>query len=216
MNTQKQIGTASQLCSFLPLVLLFLSGINGFVAISQPGDTSDKASDKTVLTNHGIKTQGLWTATIENEKLDIHFKKDGDNENYSSNTTFSLNEFSSLPNERQGEFKLTREAGTILFTGKFEGDKGSGKYHFIPEPSYNTFMLNQGLKELQADDLFVFFLVNLKKDYINVLHNYGYTDFTKNDLIPLAALGIDEAYIKFWKQNGYDNVTLSDLIPLNH
>jgi hypothetical protein len=43
-----------------------------------------------------------------------------------------LNEFKDLPRGKEGTFSLTCEAGTMDFTGKFEGDKGMGQYKFSP------------------------------------------------------------------------------------
>ena len=109
--------------------------------------------------------------------------------------------------------RLTREAGTMQFTGKFEGDKGMGQYKFIPDKNYSEGMHKEGIEITGDADLMVFFLVNLKSSYVPMLKKNGYTDLDKDKLIPLAALGVDEAYIKSIKEAGFPNIDLDNLVP---
>src|SRR5215204_1323966 len=157
--------------------------------------------------------KGTWFGAIKNNEIHIEFSKD-ENKRSSSSTTFLLNELSNIPKEQNGEFKITREAGSLLFNGKFDDKIGTGSYVFTPAKGYSEYMNSKGLNDLNANDLFAFLIVDIKKDYVQMLLNNGYKEFTKNELIPLAALDIDEAYIKIWKQNGYTDIKLSDLIPL--
>ena len=41
-----------------------------------------------------------------------------------------------FPKERSGTFNITREAGKMEMTGKFEGDTGMGTYKFIADKAY--------------------------------------------------------------------------------
>jgi hypothetical protein len=157
-------------------------------------------------------TDGSWTATIKNDNVHIRFKKDNE-PNSSNSSSFSLSAFGVLPKDQTGEFKLTREAGIILFIGKFVGNEGTGRYKFIPGKDYVDYMNKQGIKDLDEQDLFAFFQVNVTKNYVKVLLDNGY-HVTKSELIPLAALNVDEDYIRFWKDNGYKDISASDLIPM--
>jgi hypothetical protein len=74
--------------------------------------------------------------------------------------TFSLSDFPNLPRGTNGDFKLTREAGTMNFNGKFDGDQGMGRYKFEPNKEYGSYMSAQGIGKLDDGDLMTFFFVN--------------------------------------------------------
>ena len=172
MNAYKLPGSApSKPIRYWHFLLLILFALNGICGISQAG-----------------KVQGAWSATINNDKVDIEFRMQGDNHNSSSNDNFLLSELSAIPKDQKGNFKITREAGSILFNGKFDGNDGSGLYEFHSDNSYAEYMNSKGVKELDDRDLFTYFLLNIKKDYVQVIHDNGFKGFTKNDLIALAAL----------------------------
>ena len=163
--------------------------------------------------NDDMGTEGAWFATIKGDKIHFQFKNDKDNDSYNG-TTFNLSEFKDLPRDKQGTFSLTREAGTIEFTGKFEGNQGMGQYVFKPNKAYSDDMKKEGVDLRNDEDVITFFMVNVTRGYVQMLKKNGYTDVDKNDLIPLAALNIDENYILSFKRNGFNNISLQDLIPL--
>jgi BlaR1 peptidase M56 len=212
MNAKKSnVHTTWKYFFLLPLMVLFVCLFNEPVAQSQ------NIAQKTKTNNHqhdgdDMKTEGNWFATIKGEKINIQFRNDED-ENSSSGTTFLLNEFNNLPRDQQGAFTLTREAGTMNFTGKFEGDKGMGKYKFTPDKTYSSTMQKEGVDITTDRDLMVFFIVNIKKSYVQMLKQQGYTDLDKDKLIPLAALDVNEAYITSIKQAGFKDIDLDNLVP---
>src|SRR5215471_14526263 len=182
--------------------------------------------------HHGMQTEGYWFAIIKDDRVNFRFsdeKMDNDdfssqhshreNDDFSSHHShggdnFKLSELGTLPRGAQGTFSITREAGKMDLTGKFEGNTGMGTYKFIADKAYVDYM-NKELKEnLDEDDQMAFFFINIKKDYLSMLKGEGYTDITKEDLIPVAALGIDRAYISGIKNSGFKNVSLKNLIPL--
>jgi hypothetical protein len=157
-------------------------------------------------------TEGAWFATIKNDKIHMEFKGDDDDHNWSNSATFMVSEFSSLPKDQKGEFTLKREAGAIMFNGKFDGDQGYGHYKFTEDKSFNNFLKQQGITEIEDNDSFAFFLLNVKKDYVTMLQRNGYKDISKHNLISMAALKVDEAYIRMWKDNGYPNLSPNELV----
>ena len=68
--------------------------------------------------------RGTWFAAIKNNEVHIEFSKD-ENMRSSSSTTFMLNELSGIPKGQNGEFKLTREAGSVFFNGRFDDNIGT-------------------------------------------------------------------------------------------
>src|SRR5205085_4718604 len=113
------------------------------------------------------------------------FKRDDEEGNSYNNSTFALSDFSSLPRGTTGTFKLTREAGTMEFTGKFEGDQGMGHYKFVADKQYGEHMSSAVDEKLDDRDIMVFFFIDIKKSYVQMLKDNGYTRIEKNELIPL-------------------------------
>lgn len=212
MDTKKSnLHTIWKYFFLLPLLVVFACLLNQPVANSQQTTVTQK---ETKTRNLKAETEGSWFATIKDDKISFQFKNDDDEHNSFNSSSFLLSEFSSLPRGTSGNFTLTREAGTMSFTGKFEGDQGMGHYQFTGDKQYGSFMNNEINEKLDERDLMVFFFVNIKKEYVQMLKAQGYKNIAKNDLIPLAALKIDEAYIKSIKASGYKDLSLHELIPL--
>lgn len=157
------------------------------------------------------RTQGSWFATIKGEKVRMEFRNEGDEHNWSNSDDFKVSDFSAFPKDTKGDFTLKRDAGTILFNGKFDGDEGYGHYKFSADESFTEYLKGQGITTIDNNDRFTFFIVNLKRGYIEMLKANGYNHLSKDDLISMAALKVDEPYIKFWKELGY-HLSSNDLV----
>lgn len=218
MNTKKSnVHTAWKYFFLLPLLVLFAALLNEPTAYALPGGGNEKIGDKTgddYKTGWSdIETEGVWFATIKGDKISIQFKRDGDaHENSFNSTTFSLSEFPNLPRGQAGTFSLTREAGTMNFTGKFEGDHGMGRYKFAADAQYAAYMNGQGITLSEQDQL-TFFFVDIKKSYLQMLKEEGYTSVGKHTLIPLAALKVDQQYIRSMKSK-FKDIGPQNLITL--
>ena len=195
----------------VPLLGILACALNNPAAYSQIA----KARAKTPVHNHGInheRAEGAWFATIKTDKIRIEFRSDSDERNWSSSSDFKINEFSPLPRDKKGDFTLTRDAGTVLFTGKFDGDQGYGHYKFTADPQFKAFLGQHGITDVEEGDEFAFFTVNISKDYVTMVENNGYKGISKNDLIAMGALKVDGPYIHFWKENGYPDITANELV----
>jgi BlaR1 peptidase M56 len=213
MNTKKSnLHTAWKYFFLLPLLVLFACLLNEPRAIGQ-ADPTVKNKDKNSH-SHEMETEGSWFATIKGNEVCIQFKDDDRDEHSFNSSTFKLSDFSSLPKGTAGTFKLTRDAGTMEFTGKFEDNTGMGHYKFVPNQQYGASISGEIKETLNDRDLMVFFFVDMKKGYVQMLNSKGYSGFSKDELIPLAALNIDEAFIKSVKDNGFKDVKLDNLITL--
>ena len=207
MNAKKSnVNSTWKYLFIFPLLLLFVALLNEPVAYGRT--TAKNKTDKLQT----IETEGSWFATVKNEQITIRFEFDTNGESHSS-TTFPLSEFKNLSQNKEGDFSLTRDPGTIIFTGKFDGKTGMGTYKFKADPSFRSFLAKEGVN-VNDQETMVFCLVNLTKNFVNDLKTEGYTHFTKGDLIPLAALNINGEFIRSLKNAGLANVSLQDLIPL--
>jgi len=175
----------------------------------QPVNPKIKNSER----NHDIETEGSWFATIKEDKISIQFKSDGEKgDNNFSGNTYKLTELSPVPKEGVTSFKMIRDAGTMEFTGKFEGNTGMGHYKFVANKAYGDFMSSALKEKLDDRDIIVFFFVDAKKEMIADVKSEGYTDVTKDELISLAALDVDKAYIHSIKSAGFKDVSLENLV----
>jgi hypothetical protein len=199
----------------VPLLGVLACALNDPAAFSQPikaKTASGKYAGVHKQWSINSNTDGGWFATIKNDKVRIEFRSDSDDHNWSSNSDFKLSEFSSLPRNQKGDFTLTREAGTVLFNGKFDGNQGYGHYKFTASRQFKDFLGQRGITGVESGDEFTFFIINIKKDYVQMLENNGYKTLSKNDLISMGALKIDEPYIRFWREDGYPRLTSNQLV----
>jgi len=213
MNAKKSnLNTTWKYLFILPMLMVFICFFNE----PQAYGTQRKNVKLNVLAAlPALGEDGTWFATIKDNKVNIRFEKESDGKVYYSNSSdFMLSDFKNLPRDQEGNFELTREPGTIVFNGKFSGNRGMGTYKFNQDQTFMDFLKKEGIKVNEKQDPSVFFAVDLKKSYISMLKREGYTNFTADDLIPLAALKIDEKFIQTIKSNGFSEVSLQDLIPL--
>ncbi|MGC4038954.1 MAG: M56 family metallopeptidase [Chitinophagaceae bacterium] len=214
MNEKKSsMHTAWKYFFLLPLLTFIVCALNQPIAVAQ--ETAEKNKDTEKHSDYDgdrIETEGSWFATIKGDKISFDFKSGKDGHNWSNNTTFKKSDFTSLPGSEKADFKLTRDAGTINFNGKFDGDLGYGHYKFVADESYKSYLGQQGIKDVKEMDMFGFFMVNVSKDYVAMVKRNGYSDISKDYLIAMCALNVDERYIRFWKSLGYDNPQPENLI----
>jgi beta-lactamase regulating signal transducer with metallopeptidase domain len=209
MNAKKSnIHTTWKYFFLLPLMAFLMCAFNEPTSYRPPvvikSQTSFDTSDN--------QREGVWSATITGNKLDIQFRNEKDSRNHMSNSNFLVSEFSALPRGTAGDFKLVREAGTMNFNGKFDGNTGSGRYKFVTNTAYIRDLESQGITDIEQNDELAFFMINIKKDYVAMLHRNGYKKVSKSDLIATAALGVNEPYIASLKKNGFPDASLQDLI----
>jgi hypothetical protein len=220
MNIKRSnLHTAWKYFFMLPVFAILACLLNEPAARAQ---TNEKENAKNESKNRsGLENEGYWFAVIKGDKVHMRFsdeKLDSEDDYKSkhsySGEDFKLSELGTLPKGTSGTFSITREAGTMQMTGRFEGNTGMGTYKFTADKAYVDYM-NKELKEtLDDDDQIAFFFINIKKDFLTMLRSEGYKDITKDDLIPVAALGIDKAYISSIRNAGFKEVSLEDLIPL--
>ena len=214
MNAKKSnVHTAWKYSFLFPLLLLFVCLLNKPAALSQT--TTTGSSQKAASNTSAVEdiNEGSWFATIKGDTLSMQFKSNDDRSSF-NNSTFLLSEFSSLPKNSQGKFTLMREAGTMHFTGKFEGDQGMGHYIFTPDKTYQTYLEQQGVTGVGPHDLLPLFLINVRKNLVEVLKKNGYSHMDKSNLMSVGALKIDEPFIRSWKEAGYKDASLQDLVTL--
>jgi hypothetical protein len=194
----------------LPLMAIMMCLLNEPAAQAQAPAQSQQKQRK-----HNIGTEGYWFATIKSDRVQFNFQNTDDPNSHNMNgSSFSLAELPNLPRNGQGDFSLKRDAGTMEFTGRFDGDQGMGRYKFTADPTFADYLKGQGIEPGDDEDRMVLFFVNASRSYVADLKAEGYSSISRNDLIPLAALKVDRDYIRSLKSAGMENISLHDLIPL--
>jgi hypothetical protein len=210
MNSKKSsVHTTWKYFFLVPLLILFVCLFNQPVAQGQTLNLDEESKEQS-STQNGMDTEGSWFAVIKGNTVNIQFKY---GENNNSSSIFQLSELKGLTKDMKGEFTLTREAGTMNFEGKFEGNNGMGSYKFIADKNFTAAMAKEGVTVANESDIMVFFMVNVKVSYVKMLKKNGYKDIDKDQLIPLAALDVNEEYINSIKQSDIPDFDLDNLIP---
>ena len=230
MNKKRSnLHTAWKYFFLLPVFAFLACLLNEPIAYGQTSEKNkenaknERENEKNAEKNseRGMQAEDYWFAVIKGDKVHIRFsdeKLDSENDYKSkhsySGEDFKLAELGTLPKGTPGTFSITREAGTMQMTGRFEDNTGMGTYKFVANKAYVDYM-NKELKEtLDEDEQMAFFFINIKKEFLTMLRGEGYKDVTKDDLIPVAALGIDKAYISSIRNAGFKEVSLENLVPL--
>lgn len=203
----------------IPLLFVLVCGLNEPEAKAVDVEMPLTTMESSLPVGIG-KSKGLWSGTIIGDKVKMECKSDDDrqNKNYSyvlpGIGTFNLNEFTNLPKTTKSDFAVSREAGTAIFNGKFDDKQGFGKYKFTVHENYKSYMEFKSIRDMDEDDYFAFFIMDIKKSYIQFLNDSGYTRLTKNQILALFKYKVDESYLTFWQSNGVENVTIDQLIAL--
>ncbi|RZL47538.1 MAG: M56 family metallopeptidase [Pedobacter sp.] len=204
----------------VPLLVSLVCILNKPFVQAMDFESPNTAFMGTTPLSFGGQAKGLWSATISGDKVNVECKSDNadDRRNYSNvspgNGIFKINEFTNLPKTTKADFAVSREAGTVIFNGKFDDNLGFGRYKFSPNKTYKDFLAFKNIDNMDEDDYFAFFIQDIKKSYIQFLNDKGYTRITKDQVLALSTHKVDGKYLDFWQANGIENVTVNQLISL--
>jgi len=218
MNAKRSnIHTMWKYFMLMPLLVALVCGLNKPIALSSPLGkfqqtiSAFRSGKSTIDFSHGT-----FFATIKTDKIFIQFQADDNDEqhSWSSSHNFNLADFPNLPRTEKADFTLTREAGTVVFNGKFDAEQGIGHYKFTPNKDYMAFIGKQNIVDMDDDEYFSFFMADVKKDYVQFLKENGFKDISRNQIMSMSYQKIDAAYIKYWKDLGYKDLTSQQLVSL--
>ncbi|MEY4905445.1 MAG: hypothetical protein RLZZ292_3260 [Bacteroidota bacterium] len=191
------------------LVLFTLIGLN-IAQNDSPKYAYTKISENaTIFTGDGnmpMKASGFWNALVENDEVCVTFNNSQKNNNWITNECFSKKEFSTLPTQ-DAEFTLQREAGTVTFKGKFEGNEGYGKQSFVANEAFKKMLQEKGLDTRGEELAFHAFLANVNATYFEELKNLGLNPLQSNEVQAflihrITAQNIKD-YISAFKSSNY-------------
>ena len=152
-----------------------------------------KHKHKHTYSGSGDPTSGRWFADVEKGMVCIEFRSTKESRRHRWHMEECLNKSAFTPNLNQkvSSFKLDREAGSIAFTGSFDGETGKGDYQFTANEGFKSFLSQEGYRDLEPELFFHLALADYGKDYISFLKkNNIRTD--SDDLVALAVHRIDQ------------------------
>jgi len=174
----------------------------------------DKDDDNDFYVNNFRGKAGEWDAVIKNDRIHIEFA----GRSWNSGRRFLLSEFTALPTGTAGTFKLQREAGTIVFSGVFNNNKGEGTYKFEENPDFKTFLAGQGFTNIKEEFMLNIFFTDINKAYFDYLKTNGYTGLTMNQFRDLAQQNINrkvlEEYFNLFAKQNYGKVSIDKIVEL--
>ncbi|WP_160164140.1 M56 family metallopeptidase [Nafulsella turpanensis] len=189
MNAKKSNLNVTWKYLFLfPLLALFICSFNEpLVSGRNSADDSQKEGE-----NLSLEAEGSWIAKLEGNHIMMQFF-----DHYGERgSAFLISELKGLLKNDTGTISLAREAGTLYFSGRLEGDEGMGRYKFIGNPDFNEAMYKEGIDVEGGKESMTFFLLDITTSYVLMLKEHGYPGLRKEDLTSLAAQSVGKQEIK--------------------
>jgi hypothetical protein len=110
-------------------------------------------------------------------------------------------------------FRLARDAGVLVCSGRAEGDgRASGTCRFDPDRDFAVGLARRSLPPEDSGELLALTLVAAHLATVDALVTQGFRFERAGDLIAVAALGIDPAYAGELRDAGLKVDELGDLI----
>ncbi len=173
---------------------------------AQPAAMVSPAPSVTVRTVVNIDadelTDGSWFVTTTDGKLWFELKAEEEDHSWSHTLSLEKSEINPFPGMGNVTFKLVRDAGTMTFTGQFDGQQGFGHFHFQADEGYFKALQQMGIEEIEGRRQLSFFLSNVRKDYAEMILHNGYPHISARMLVSLAAMHIDREFIQYWREMG--------------
>lgn len=190
-NMEKIVGTLA--------VILALIGL-GYTQSATHGSFDSRIEESNYT---GEDFTGVWQGEIKEDRLcmNLSHRQDHNSWSWSNGDCFPVSEFSTLPADGQeGEFLMDRPAGKMTFTGKFENKEGYGKFKFMPDEQFITWLGQQGITDVNENVMLMLFFAKTDRAYVTALKQAGYNHLNGDDLAGLAIHGVDIEKIKAYKE----------------
>jgi len=150
--------------------------------------------------------EGSWFVTTSDNKLWFELKAEDEDHSWSSSLKVEKSEINPFPGVGNVSFTLVRDAGTMSFTGQFDGQQGFGHFHFQPADGYFNALQQMGVEDTEDRRQLSFFMANVKKEYADMVVHNGYPHISGRMLISFSAMHIDKEFIQYWHSSGLQDM----------
>jgi hypothetical protein len=161
--------------------------------------------------------RGTWTAEVradESGTLNLQMQRAMKHSNMGNN--FKLADLHRLdPTALKGsntpvKFDLTRDAGTIVFTGTFNDGLGHGEFQFTANPEYLSGMKAMGYSDVD-DKTFELTALDVSRTFAKEIRELGFKTDLK-ELIEARIFNVGRAQVDGLKAVGITNLPLKKLV----
>lgn len=191
----------------LAMTTMFWSG-----ALAQDTKSNDQDDDWNM--GDFPDNPGLWSALVIGDQVHIEFG----GRHWSSGASFALSETGVLSTDKQGSFTVKRDAGTVTFNGVFEGKRGHGTYAFEEDPTFKSYLAQEGFTSITESLMIHLYFTNINKAYFAFMKENGYTGITMKELKELAEQNMNQHimtnYLELFQKDNYGKVTLEKIVAL--
>lgn len=129
-----------------------------------------------------------------------------------------LKEFKGLEQARNSassmQFELPREAGTFIFTGRFDDDEGHGDFKFTINSTFINDMKALGYTKLAIDQVFTLAMNDVGISFIKEMEALGYKKLAIDKLAEMAIHGVTPLFVREMAELGYKNLAIDQLVQL--
>jgi hypothetical protein len=116
----------------------------------------------------------------------------------------------------QVAFTMDRDAGKFVFEGSLTLGVGSGRYRFVPDPTYRGKLAALGVGEIGEDDVSLMMLAMRDVSYAFAAEvmGLGLHGVVVGDLVRFLDHGVDLSFIRELQKTGYPNLTPDDVVRM--
>jgi hypothetical protein len=156
---------------------------------------------------------GTWTASVKETQLQLSLRMKGE-QGGQMGMPVPLTAFQGLSTAdgSTAPFRMTREAGTFAFEGRFASGEGAGHFQFEPSESYAKTMAGLGYPKLSPEDHFKLALFDITTTRIKELGALGYKDIPLEDLFEVGIFQVTPEFIRAMSSAGYTRLSLRELV----
>jgi hypothetical protein len=157
--------------------------------------------------------RGNWGAEF-GRRVHLNMRSDfGSRGGYSNyGRTFDRSELRELIiNGDHISFRLVRDAGTLIFEGRGNDERGDGWFTFTPSQSYRDQLAKMGFSGLTPANLFVFAMGDLSVADVRYLETATSDDLSSADLVRMVNHGVTPEFVKGLADAGFKGLDSEEL-----
>jgi hypothetical protein len=158
---------------------------------------------------------GTWTASVKETQLQLSLRMKGE-QGGQMGMPVPLTAFQGLSTAEgsTAPFRMTREAGTFSFEGRFSGGEGAGHFQFEPSESYPRAMAGLGYPKLTPEEQFKLALFDISTTRVKELAALGYKDIPLKQLFEVGIFEVTPEFIREMRDLGLQELSAEDLVKL--
>ncbi|WP_299438402.1 M56 family metallopeptidase [uncultured Aquimarina sp.] len=164
-------------------------------------------------------TKGVWDAEVGGGKLCVMYRSAEPLKRsfWSITRCYDPSYFASFPAGDKQKLEITRDAGSMTYTGEFQNGIGDGRYTFVPNSSFSSALSKQGFT-VDNEELVHCFLTDFDNQYLAYLKKENLS-LSQDDFENIIHKGLSLEKLKMYRKElsalGYNDYTMKEVSKLN-